>query len=76
MIEDIRMTARAADEPPNLVSLETGEEERPSPTDRGDEKSCFHDNEPMPRLRDSKSTGDLHAKSTAKLGNNSRKKLA
>ncbi|KAN0108531.1 hypothetical protein V8E51_008273 [Hyaloscypha variabilis] len=40
------MAARAAGELPNLVSLGTGEEDRPTPTDRGDEKSYFDDNEP------------------------------
>jgi hypothetical protein len=90
MIEEIKILVRAADDLPTLVSLGTGEENRPSPSDRGDEKSYFEDNEskpkpqPRPRLRVSKSTGDLRLtstgalrpKSTVDLRNSSRKKLA
>ena len=68
MIEEIRMIVGAAKKESFVVVEGNGEEDRPSPTDRGDEKSYFDDEPGTPRrLRGSKSTGDLRNSNRNKL---------
>ena len=68
MIEEIRVIVGAAKKESVIVVEGNGEEDRPSPTDRGDEKSYFDDEPGTPRrLRGSKSTGDLRSGARNKL---------
>jgi hypothetical protein len=72
LVEEIKAII-AADEKPTIVVLEgDGDEDRPSPSDLGDETPFLEEKEfgPQSRLRASKSMGDLHC------SNKDRKKLA